>query len=112
MTIQHTCTICWLAVVEAEVYAALGNQDACEKSLTTAKTLLKKKVLGEDRYATGLSASRIAGYEGACYVRLYQPRRALLALQQALSQLDAQALRQQSTLLTDMGIAYAQQGNI
>ncbi|GHO47167.1 hypothetical protein [Ktedonospora formicarum] len=53
----------------------------------------------------------MAGYEGACFVRLHQPRRALLALHQALSQLDVKALRQQSTLLTDMGIAYAQQGN-
>ncbi|HEY6286970.1 MAG TPA: hypothetical protein VIX20_15010 [Ktedonobacteraceae bacterium] len=67
---------------------------------------------GDDHYATGFNPSRLAGYEGACYVRLRQPERALPALQQALSLLDPQAMRRQSTLFTDMGIAYAQQGDM
>jgi len=36
----------------------------------------------------------------------------LPALQQALALLDPQAIRRQSTLFTDMGIAYAQQRNV
>lgn len=80
--------------------------------MKTAKDLLKDETLGEDRYATGFNASRLAGYEGACFVRLRQPDRALPALQQALFLLDPQAIRRQSTLLSDMGIAYAQQGNV
>jgi hypothetical protein len=36
----------------------------------------------------------------------------LPALQQAVALLDPQAVRRQSTLLTDMGIAHAQQGQI
>ena len=45
-------------------------------------------------------------------MRLRQPDRALPALQQALTLLDPQAMRRQSTLFTDMGIAYAQQGDM
>ena len=112
LTLQNTRITCWLAVVEAEVHAHLGDAESCDTALKTAKEISKNEPLGEDWYATGFSASRLAGYEGACFVRLHQPGRALAALQQALSLLDPQAIRRQSTLLTDMGIAYAQQGNI
>jgi len=110
--IQNTRVVCWLAAVEAEVHAYLGDAESCDAALKRAKKILQHEPLGEDHYATGLSASRLAGYEGACFVRLHQPDRALPALQQALSLLDPQAIRRQSTLLTDMGMAYAQQGNI
>ena len=59
-----------------------------------------------------MNPSRLAGYEGACFVRLRRPERALPALQQAAALLDPQAVRRQSTLFTDMGMAYAQKGNI
>ena len=45
-------------------------------------------------------------------MRLRQSGRALPALQQALALLDPQAIRRQSTLFTDIGIAYTQQGNV
>ncbi len=44
-------------------------------------------------------------------MRLRQPERALPALQQAAALLDPQALRRQSMIFSDMGNAYAQQGN-
>lgn len=112
LQIQNTRVVCWLAAVEAEVHAYLGDAQSCDAALKTAKEILQNQPLEEDRYATGLSASRLAGYEGACFVRLHQPDRALPALQQAFSLLDPQAIRRQSTLLTDMGIAYVQQGNV
>ncbi|MFL5654308.1 MAG: BTAD domain-containing putative transcriptional regulator [Ktedonobacteraceae bacterium] len=112
LTVQSPRVACWLAAVKAEVYAHLGDSDACDAALTVARTLASEASLGEDRYATGFNPSRLAGYEGACFVRLRQPDRALPALQQALALLDAQAIRRQSTLFTDMGIAYAQQGNV
>jgi len=104
--------VCWLAAVRAEVYAHLGDSQDCEAALAIARTLALEASLGEDRYATGFNPSRLAGYEGACFVRLRQPDRALPALQQALALLDPQAIRRQSTLFTDIGIAYAQQGNV
>jgi len=112
LTVQSKRVVCWLAGVRAEVYAHLGDSDACVAALAVARTLATQASLGEDRYATGFNPSRLAGYEGACFVRLRQPDRALPALQQALALLDPQAIRRQSTLFTDIGIAYAQQGNV
>lgn len=112
LTIQNARIRCWLAAVEAEVHAHLGDADACDRALTVAKALAANKPLGEDCYATGFNPSRLAGYEGACFVRLRQPERALPALQQAVALLDPQAIRRRSTLLTDMGIAHAQQGQV
>jgi DNA-binding SARP family transcriptional activator len=112
LTIQSARIGCWLAAVEAEVHAHLGDVDACDRALTAAKMLAAQESLGEDHYATGFNSSRLAGYEGACFVRLRQPERALPALQQAVTLLDPQAIRRRSTLLTDMGIAQAQQGRV
>lgn len=112
LTVQSPRIECWLAAVQAEVYAHLGDPDACDAALNIARTLTSEASLGEDCYATGFNPSRLAGYEGACFVRLRQPDRALPALQQALALLDPQAIRRQSTLFTDIGIAHAQQGNV
>lgn len=112
LTIQCPRIACWLAAVEAEVHAQLGDVDACNAALSAAKEFAKSEPLGEDRYATGMNSSRLAGYEGACFVRLRRPERALPVLQQAAALLDPQAVRRQSTIFTDMGMAYAQQGNI
>jgi len=112
LTVQSPRIECWLAAVRAEVYAHLGDSNACETALTVARTLAARASLGEDHYATGFNPSRLAGYEGACFVRLRQPDRALPALQQALTLLDSQAIRRQSTLFTDLGIAHAQLGNV
>jgi tetratricopeptide (TPR) repeat protein len=112
LTIQSARIRCWLAVVEAEIYAHLDDEGACDEALRIAKAFTARESLGEDYYATGFNPSRLAGYEGACFVRLRRPERALPALQQALALLDPQAIRRQSTLFTDMGVAYAQQGNI
>jgi tetratricopeptide (TPR) repeat protein len=112
LTIQSARIRCWLAAVEAEVHAHLGDADACDRALTSAQALAASGSLGEDRYATGFNPSRLAGYEGACFVRLRQPERALPALQQAVALLDPQAIRRRSTLFTDMGIAQAQQGQV
>ena len=112
LTVQNPRIACWLAAVRAEVYAHLGDSEACNAALNSARALAAQASAGEDRYATGFNPSRLAGYEGACFVRLRQPDRALPALQQALTLLDPQAIRRQSTLFTDMGIAYAQQGDM
>src|SRR5581483_4136247 len=109
LTVRSDRIRCWLAAVEAEVHAHLGDALACDKALTVAKALAAREPLGEDCYATGFNPSRLAGYEGACFLRLRHPDRALPALQQAVALLDPQAIRRRSTLLTDMGIAYAQQ---
>jgi hypothetical protein len=112
LSVQNPRIACWLAAVRAEVYAHLGDTEACDAALHAARSHAPQASTGDDRYATGFNLSRLAGYEGACYVRLRQPERALPALQQALTLLDPQAIHRQSTLFTDMGIAYAQQGDM
>ena len=112
LTIRSTRIASWLAAVEAEVHAHLGNADTCDAALKKAQQRLESAPLGEDRYAIGFNPSRLAGYEGACFVHLRQPERALPALERALALLDPEAIRRKSTILTDMGIAYAQQGNV
>jgi len=112
LTVQNSRVECWLAAIRAEVYAHLGDAEACNAALNSARALAEQASAGVDRYATGFNPSRLAGYEGACFVRLRQPDRALPALQQALTLLDPQSMRRQSTLFTDMGIAYAQQGDM
>ncbi len=112
LTIQSRRIACWLFAVEAEVCAHLDDPAGCDSALKAAQKLLESEPLDEDRYATGFNPSRLAGYEGACFVQLRQPERALPALKRALALLDSQALRRQSTLFTDLGIAHAQQGNI
>ncbi|MGB8345006.1 MAG: hypothetical protein WCD86_08985, partial [Ktedonobacteraceae bacterium] len=112
LTIQSPRIRCWLAAIEAEIHAHLGDVEACDTALVIAKTLTTSESIGEDRYATGFNPSRLAGYEGACLVRLRQPARALPALQQAVALLDSQAIRRRSTLFADIGLTYAQMGNI
>jgi tetratricopeptide (TPR) repeat protein len=112
LTIQSPRIRCWLAAIEAETHAHLGDAEACDIALANAKTLITNESIGEDRYATGFNPSRLAGYEGACFVRLRQSARALPALQQAVASLDPQAIRRRSTLFADIGLVHAQMGNI
>jgi DNA-binding SARP family transcriptional activator len=61
LTIQSPRIQCWLAAVRAEVYADLGDTEACDAALNTAKMHASEASLGEDRYATGFNPSRQAG---------------------------------------------------
>ena len=103
---------CWLAALEAEGQARLRNATACMKALDLAEKITAHQTLGGDRYATGFNLSRLAGYKGACFVRLHQPTEALAALREALALLNPQAIRRTSTLLTDMATAHVQQNEI
>lgn len=102
----------WLAAVEAEIHAALLDDDACTRALDRSKNIVSSFPLQADTYATGFDASRQWGYEGACFVRLHQPGRALPVLQQALDHINSTAKRRCATLYADMSDAYAQLGSV
>lgn len=102
----------WLAAIEAEIHAMLGNVENSQRSLESAKSVQLPSSLADDTYATGFNPSRAAGYEGACFVRLRQPERALPALEKAFSLCDPTSLRRRSTLLADRGTVYAQLGDV
>ena len=110
--IPHQRTRAWLSAIEAEIHASHGDYDTCLRKINTYKSITLPTSLGDDRYATGFNQSRAAGYEGACFIRLHKPELALPYLQQALALSEATSIRRHSTLLTDIGAAHAQLGNI
>lgn len=101
----------WLSAIEAEIYAMVGNVDECVRALERARSVTLPTSLDDDIYATGFNPSRAAGYEGASFVRLCQPERALPALEEAFALCDPTSLRRRSTLLADIGTVYAQLGD-
>ena len=99
----------WLFAIEAEIQAMIGDVDACWRCLDKSKSIDLSNSLDDDIYETGFNPSRVAGYEGSCFVRLRLPERALPVLNDALEQCDPASLRRQSTLLADIGSSYARQ---
>ncbi len=81
----------------------MGDVDGCLHSLERSKDVTLPISLTDDIYATGFNPSRAAGYEGACFVRLRQPERALPALKEAFALCDPTSIRRRSTLLADIG---------
>ncbi len=101
----------WCAAIEAEAYSYLRNPSSCLSALERAKDATEGLFLAPDPYATGFTKSRLASYEGSCYLRLNQPESALPVLQQAMMLLDPIAVRNRSRLLTYMGEAHILLGN-
>jgi tetratricopeptide (TPR) repeat protein/transcriptional regulator with XRE-family HTH domain len=104
----------WLAAVEAEAYANLGESFACFKALERAEQVIDQAygTPEEDPYRIGFNPSRLAGYKGVCYVRLHQPEDAQKALNDALALIHPLPMRRKSTILTDLAATYIQQGEI
>ncbi|HEU5230772.1 MAG TPA: helix-turn-helix domain-containing protein [Ktedonobacteraceae bacterium] len=100
----------WLAAIEAEIHAIMGNKDTCLRLLDQTKAITLPASLADDRYWTGFDPSRAAGYEGACLMRLHQPTLALPALERAFALCEPTFPRSQSMLIADMGTIYAQLG--
>jgi transcriptional regulator with XRE-family HTH domain len=101
----------WLSAIEAEIHAGMGHEDACLRSLEKTKNVTLPAPLDDNFFVTSFDASRAAGYEGACFVRLRKPELALPALEQALTLFDPTSLRRKSTLIADIGTVHAQLGN-
>src|SRR5579883_47558 len=49
LTVQSPRVVCWLTAVQAEVYAHLGDADACDAALKIASTLASEPSLGQDQ---------------------------------------------------------------
>jgi hypothetical protein len=110
--IKNNLISSWISTVEAEVYADQHNIDNCLKALYRAKEITTENRWEKDSYATGFNLSRLAGYEGSCYLRLEQPVKALPALQRSLDLLEPGSFRRRSRLFTYISEAYAQLGDI
>src|SRR5437764_5087368 len=111
----------YLAAVEAEIQATLGNREACLKSLEAAGEVEDHQHPKEEMYWLHFDRSRLAGYQGICFRRLYLPddartqcflNKAQQALTEALGLLEPTRIQRRPTLLIDMASTYAQQGDM
>ncbi|MFE3471289.1 helix-turn-helix transcriptional regulator [Streptomyces bacillaris] len=102
---QSLSTCQWVASVQAEVYADLGDLDACERAMDRAETVLD---LGANSVNGGwlrFDGARLAEERGSRYVQLGRLDLAETALEQALTQTalaPGQSYRRRGAVLTDM----------
>lgn len=102
----------WLAAVEAEIWANLGNTEACFQALHETDCVKYQMQPREECYWIHFDLSLLSGYKGVCFLRLYHPVEAQKALKEALELLDPNLMRRQPNLLTDLAGTYIQQNEI
>jgi transcriptional regulator with XRE-family HTH domain len=100
----------WVAVVQAQAFAGLGDLDACQRALDVAGQV--HGLRGEIQNGGWLrfDGSRLAEERGACYVQLHQPDLAEAALTDALRQ--NLSVRRRGSVLTDLAILGAQRRDL
>jgi transcriptional regulator with XRE-family HTH domain len=76
----------WVAAVQAEAYAGLGDYDACNRALGIAEEV--RSLSGDFKLSGWLrfDGSRLAEERGTCYIALGKPELAERALNEALRQ--------------------------
>ncbi|MER6912541.1 helix-turn-helix domain-containing protein [Streptomyces sp. NPDC000594] len=90
----------WVAAVQAEAYATMGDFDACVRALAEAEEV---HTLDGDCHNGGwlrFDGSRLPEERGACYLRLGRPDLAEDALTSALAQ--PLSLRRRAAVLSDL----------
>ena len=108
----------WLAAVEAEIHAHLGDREACLRAIKEAANVEDEKYRPRDSYWIHFDQSLFAGYQGASFLRLSRLghqdliQNAQAALQNGLDLLDPSMKRRQPTLFVDLAGTYVQQQNI
>jgi DNA-binding SARP family transcriptional activator len=114
-------TQAYLASVEAEIQAMLGEQTACLQKLHEAEQLLAASSPDEGTPWLRFDRSRLAGYQGICFQHLYHPEKpqtasfliqAQAALQDALARLSPTFLQRRPALLIDLAGTYTRQGEV
>lgn len=92
----------WVAAVQAQGFAALGDLDACNRALDTADQVrtLSGPVAGSGWLR--FDGSRLAEERGTCYLQLGRADLAESALSEALNR--AVSLRRRGSVLTDLAM--------
>jgi transcriptional regulator with XRE-family HTH domain len=92
----------WVAAVQAEAYAGLGDYESCTRSLDMAEHV--RSLSGESTTSGWLrfDGSRLAEERGTCYIALGKPELAETALNEALSQ--GVSLRRRGSVLSDLAM--------
>jgi len=104
----------WIASVEAEAYAHLGQADSSRASLERAHQAMDRAAPAdhEPAWIDFFDEARLAGYEGACLVRLDDAGGALAVLDRASGITDRSFTKYHSEIAADMAWAHAQQGSV
>ncbi|MGW1677708.1 helix-turn-helix domain-containing protein [Saccharopolyspora sp. NPDC002376] len=100
----------WVAAVQAQTFAGLGNLPACQRALDKAEHVAN---LDNKAPATGwlrFEGSRLDEERGACFVTLRRPDLAEPALSKALGQ--ATSTRRRGSVLVDLATVGAQRGDV
>lgn len=100
----------WVAILQAQTYAGLGDLKACNEALEVAATV--HQLPGEVHNGGWLrfDGSRLAEETGSCYVQLGKHGLAHAELTEALSQ--KISLRRQGSVLTDLALLGVQQRDV
>ncbi|MBA3824220.1 MAG: helix-turn-helix transcriptional regulator [Ktedonobacterales bacterium] len=105
-------TKAWLAAVQAEAYAKLGNVSACMRELEEAEVELSKDGPDMLYYETHFDEGRLYGYKGACLLLLNKPSDAIVALDKGISILPSKFARQHAIMYADKAIASSLTGEL
>ncbi|MET7621592.1 transcriptional regulator [Streptomyces sp. NPDC005408] len=107
---SHLSTRYWVAAVQAEAYAGLGDLDSCKRALELADQV---HALGHENRNSGwlrFDGSRLAEERGTCYLQLGRPDLAEEALTTALEQ--KLSLRRRGAVLAQLAALGAQRGDV
>jgi tetratricopeptide (TPR) repeat protein len=102
----------WLAALEAESYATLGDEQSTLRALRSAERALEQAQ--PDSHRPGIdffTAPRLLAYAGSCYRLLGQPQLAERFSVQALDQLDPNA-RTRSFVRIDLAATFVDLGDV
>lgn len=92
----------WVAAVQAETFAGLGDQDACQRALDTAEQVLDLPGQVHNGGWLRFDGSRLAEERGTCYVALGRSDLAETALTKALT--GPLTVRRRAGVLTDLAL--------
>jgi tetratricopeptide (TPR) repeat protein len=107
---QKRSTRYWVAAVQAQTYAGLGELSACQRALDKAEQVTQ---LGDQAHTNGwlrFEGSRLDEERGAIYVTLRRPELAEPALTKALNK--NLSTRRRGSVLTDLAVVGAQLGDV
>ncbi|MFF5113222.1 helix-turn-helix domain-containing protein [Streptosporangium sp. NPDC000509] len=107
---SHLSTRHWVAAVQAQAFAGLGDLDACNRALEAADEVLTLTGPGTSSGWLRFDGSRLAEERGTCYLELGRADLAEGPLFEALGQ--AVSLRQQGSVLTDLAMLGIQRGDL
>jgi tetratricopeptide (TPR) repeat protein len=92
----------WVAAVQAEAYAAVGDIEACTRALDEAEKVNDLNSRSGNGGWLRFDGSRLFEERGACYLQLGRPDLAEDALAAALAQ--PLSLRRRAAVLTDLAV--------